>query len=171
MVEGELLLKDQVQEYVDQGNPLENWSYLDYFLGTYDSKVRNSNDCHHGLIANICVPYHQNQNRAGHCRVLRPPGHETMPYFLSQWFPKCDHKNVNSLFEASMLALLKPWRSLTDLKTENKTFQHAFNNFIENASDDICITIENIEFFHQCLESVHSYATSTAHADKSTPCS
>ena len=38
IIEGQLLVKDQIREYMDQGSQLEHWSYLDYFLGTYDGK-------------------------------------------------------------------------------------------------------------------------------------
>jgi hypothetical protein len=39
-----------------------------------------------------------------------------MPYFPGHWFPERDDDFDNSLYHASMLALLKPWRSLRDLK-------------------------------------------------------
>lgn len=39
VVEGQLLLKDQMREYMDRSDFLETWSYLDFFLGTYDGKT------------------------------------------------------------------------------------------------------------------------------------
>jgi hypothetical protein len=36
MVKGRLQIKDHAQEYIDRGDMLESWLYLDYFLGTYD---------------------------------------------------------------------------------------------------------------------------------------
>ena len=39
VVEGQLLLKDQMREYMDHGDFLESWLYLDFFLGMYDGKT------------------------------------------------------------------------------------------------------------------------------------
>ena len=39
MVEGHLQIKDWANNYIDRGNLLENWSFLDFFLGTYCYKT------------------------------------------------------------------------------------------------------------------------------------
>jgi hypothetical protein len=74
-----------------------------------------------------------------------------MPYFPGQWFPKKD-ANGNYLFEASILALLKPWFSISDLKREGETFLEAFDDFIAHASKETTRTIENLQFYHECSE-------------------
>ena len=46
IVQGHLQIKDRALEYIDRGDTLECWSYLDFFLGTYDGpllKERQSN--------------------------------------------------------------------------------------------------------------------------------
>ncbi len=153
MVEGQLMVKDQVREYVDRRDALENWSYLDYFLGMYDGKTLKDRTGPRGCKANTRVPYRENRNRNGHCRVIRPDGHETMPYFPGKWFPKKDNDDVNGIFEALMLALLKPWRSVSDVKKETETFQDAFDDFITHASAEVLRIVDNIQFFHECSES------------------
>jgi hypothetical protein len=128
-------MKDQVREYIDRGDALEHCSYLHYFLDTYDAppsrQRRRSTGV--GRPLNKRIPYREGSNRQSHCRIVRSPGHETMPYFPGQWFPKKDDENTNGLFEASMLALLKPWRSLLDLKSSHETFRDAFDAFVAHA--------------------------------------
>ena len=36
MVQGQLRIKDRAREYIDRGDQLENWSFLNFFLDTYD---------------------------------------------------------------------------------------------------------------------------------------
>ncbi|KAF8263014.1 hypothetical protein EI94DRAFT_1807895 [Lactarius quietus] len=75
-----------------------------------------------------------------------------MPYFPGQWFPKRDFSNTNRLFEACMLALLTPWRSIADIKAETESFCDAYNSFLSSAPEHVLSTIHNIEFYHECAE-------------------
>lgn len=154
VVEGQLLLKDQIREYMDRGNFLETWSYLDFFLGTYDGKTLKDCTVSRGRPTNIHVPYCGNSNRPGRCRVLCMENHETMPYFPGRWFPKCNDDGENGLFHASMLVLLKPWCSLQNLKNSGRTFHDSFNDFMAFAPENIHFIVENIQFFHECADSV-----------------
>ena len=154
VVEGQLLLKDQIREYMDRGDFLETWSYLDFFLGTYDGKTLKDCTVSRGRPTNIHVPYCGNSNRPGRCRVLCMENHETMPYFPGRWFPKCNDDGENGLFHASMLVLLKPWCSLQNLKNSGRTFHDSFNDFMAFAPENIHFIVENIQFFHECADSV-----------------
>ncbi len=136
---------------------MENWSYFDFFLGTYEGKKLKEKTGTCGRPASERVPYRTESDRAGRCRIKRSDGHETIPYFPGQWFAKRDDENPNGLFEASMLALLKPWRSLSDLKEEHETFQQAFTTFLSIALEDTRNTVENIEFFHECSTSARQH--------------
>ena len=51
---------------------------------------------------------------------------------------------------ASMLMLLKPWRSIDDLKSQHHTWQAAFEDFINNAPACLKRIISSIEYFHEC---------------------
>ena len=159
MVDGQLRTKDQIHDYIDRGNPLELWSYFDYVLETYDGKMLSETANRKGRTCSVHVPYREGSNRHGHCRIIRAAGHETMPYIPGQWFPARDRENGSSLFEASMLALLKPWRSLSDIKTGDETFLQAFDSFIEQASERVRRLICNIEFFHNCSTSARNSST------------
>ena len=169
IVEGHLLMKDQIREYMDRGDGLENWNYLDFFLGTYDGKPLKDHDSNRGRPGNVRVPYRENSNRAGRCRIIRSVGHDTMPYFPGPWFPKRDVEGADTLFHASMLALLKPWRSIRDLKMDDEHFQDAFHNFMLEASDETTNVVENIQFFHECADSARNhYASSSLPVDPHT---
>ncbi|KAH9014840.1 hypothetical protein EDB85DRAFT_2212844 [Lactarius pseudohatsudake] len=161
IIAGRVELREQVCEYIHRGDDLEQWCYLDFFLGTYHGKLLQESTSTRGRKPNVRVPYRPDSNRSGFCRILRSVNHETMPYFPGYWFPKRDDNDVNGLFEASMLALLKLWRSLNDLKPEESTFQEAFDLFIADASEETHTTIQNIEFFHKCSESVRSRQNTT----------
>jgi hypothetical protein len=154
-------MKDQVREYIDRGDALEHCSYLHYFLDTYDAPPsrRRRRSTGVGRPLNKRIPYREGSNRQSHCRIVRSPGHETMPYFPGQWFPKKDDENTNGLFEASMLALLKPWRSLLDLKSSHETFRDAFDAFVAHAPAEITRIIKNIQFYHECSDSAREHTS------------
>lgn len=113
MVDGQVHVKEQITEYTEPGSLLEDWNYLDFFLGTYDGKCLKEKTTKQGRPGNTRVwEFHS----TGRCRVILSPGHETMPYFPCQWFPARDDPENNELFEACILAMLTPWRRLSDLK-------------------------------------------------------
>lgn len=167
-VEGQFLLKDQCREYMDRGDALEHWSYLDYFLGTYDGKILKEKISTCGRRPNMRVPYRKNGTRSGQCRVMCTSGHETMPYFPGPWFSKCDDNDENGLFQASMLALLKPWRSVHDLKRADESFCDAFDTFVLHASPASVSIIENVQFYHECADSAKDRYADT-HDDSDPP--
>lgn len=151
MVEGQLRVRDQIREYIDRGEALQDWNYLEFFLGTYDAPKLKERTSTRGRHRNERVAYKTGCNREKRCRVIRSKGHETMPYVPGQWFPRKE-ADGRFLFEASMLALLKPWTSISDLKRREQTFEEAYSNFIAQASDDVKTRIENIQFYHECSE-------------------
>ncbi|KAG2737209.1 hypothetical protein P692DRAFT_201653472, partial [Suillus brevipes Sb2] len=76
-----------------------------------------------------------------------------IPNFPGKWFASRDIVEDLPLHCASMLALLKPWRCLSDLKDHAETFIEAFDRFRRSASSRVLDTIENIQYFHECSES------------------
>ena len=152
MVEGKLQVKDQIKEYIDRGEALENWSYLDFFLGTYEGKTLPERTSARGRPPSSRVPYRDGSGREGRCRIVRASNHETMPYFPGPWFPKRDPCNENGIFEACMLTLFKPWRTLASIKDEHDSFRSALDVFLSTAPSHVHNTIQNIEFFHECCD-------------------
>lgn len=152
MVDGQLKVKDPIRDYMFRGQALDRWNYLDFILGTYDGKKKERTGSDRRP-ANTRVLYQDDDSRGNRCRIIRSHDHETMPYVPGPWFPKRDETKVNKLFEAAMLAFLKPWRSLRDLKTGTESFEDAFDEFIANATADVLFTVQNIEYFHECCKS------------------
>ena len=81
MVHGQLQIIDRTREYIDRGDLLEDWSFLSFFLDSYDGFPVKQSDNLHGRRPNTRIAYREGTGRDGHCRVIRSPGHETMPYF------------------------------------------------------------------------------------------
>lgn len=79
-----------------------------------------------GQRLNKWIPYKPDTQPEGRCRIVRSPGHDTMPYFPVCWLAKKEDDGDGGLYRASILALLKPWRTITDIKEGTHTFRMAF---------------------------------------------
>jgi hypothetical protein len=75
-----------------------------------------------------------------------------MPHILGPWFPPANDPSTQTMYYASMLALLKPWRNITDLKEPNQRFSIAYDDFITHASQSTKYVISNIQYFHECSD-------------------
>ncbi|KAK7001030.1 hypothetical protein R3P38DRAFT_2560084 [Favolaschia claudopus] len=148
-----LVLKDQLKEYADRGHELDDFSFLDYFLETYDGRTSKDadKDTKPSRYRSTRVPYLDGSGRKG-CRIVRQGGHETMPRFVGAWFPR-DAPATREYYCASMLALLCPWRDLDDLKeSPHGTFAQMYERFLECADARVTRIIENINYFHECSD-------------------
>jgi hypothetical protein len=166
MVSGVMTLKDQLHEYMFRGEEMADMSLLTFLLDTYDTKSDQVNDddpaSHNqpselrartsGRIPNQRVAYRQGFNRVGRCRVFRTNGHETLPQFVGRWLPRNDRPNERELYCASILALLKPWADMSDLKTDTETFDQSFQFFIAGSSKKTKDIIENIQYYYECYD-------------------
>jgi hypothetical protein len=163
MVSGVMVLKDFLHEYMFRGESLDRMNLLDFMLDTYDAKadgddgpgepeITNVNTRFSGRLRNPRVRYRQGFTRVGRCRVFRTVGHETLPHFVGRWLPRNDRPNERELYCASILALLKPWTDLSDLKTDIKTFEQAFQAFFNNTDKRNKDVIENIQYYYECYD-------------------
>ncbi len=75
-----------------------------------------------GTARSTHVEYQTGTGHGNRCWVLRQQGHETLVQFVSTWFPRRDRPDRYEYYCASMLALLKPWRSMKDLKAGDAMF-------------------------------------------------
>lgn len=78
-----------------------------------------------------------------------------MPYIPGPWLPKKSENVEGGLYETCILALLKPWHSLQNLKNQDQTFCQAYDLFYSQASMQIQTVIENIAFYHNCAGYAH----------------
>ncbi|RDB20785.1 hypothetical protein Hypma_012142 [Hypsizygus marmoreus] len=156
--DGEITLRDQLKEYQYRGDALSESNFLDFLLNTYEqSTTREVNDHseqqdNQNHYRSARVPYKEGYGKDKKCRVVRRAGHETMPNFIGQWFPRNDEPSQAELYAASMLMLLSPWTSLTTLKEHNETFQERFRIFREGAPKRITRILDNIQYYHECSD-------------------
>jgi hypothetical protein len=157
MESGAITLKDQLHEYMFRGEELTSMCLLSFVLDTYDAKAS-----HHvepdagtrtrGRPSHLRVNYRDGFTRTGRCRVYRTTGHETLPHFMGGWFPRNDRPENRDLYCASILALLKPWSDLSELKRLDETFDHAFATFVNDAPGKTLDIIENIQYYYECYD-------------------
>ena len=84
-----------------------------------------------------------------------------MPYFPASWLAKKDPGSNGGLYEALILALLKLWMSISDIKDDNHSFWIAFDVFLSTTSDKNQKTIENMDFFHKLSKRASANITFT----------
>ncbi|KAJ7266935.1 hypothetical protein B0H12DRAFT_1200858 [Mycena haematopus] len=157
--DGGFVLKDQLKEYTDRGEALEDMSYLDYHVNTYDGAPLRAkrtpgpaNDEAGGAVeeqgegredsrragrpASQRVPYLATAKRKGQ-RVIRNANLETLPHFIGSWFPRQENAEY---YSANMLALLKPWR---------RTFRTSFDLFMTTATVRERRVVQNVNYFYE----------------------
>ncbi|KAF8529413.1 hypothetical protein JB92DRAFT_2633518, partial [Gautieria morchelliformis] len=77
-----------------------------------------------------------------------------LPNIIGRYFPRRDDAEVEDFYCASMLALLKPWRSLHSLKSNLITWWQAFDTFHEAALERMRDIIANIQYNYDCEDAV-----------------
>jgi hypothetical protein len=92
-------------------------------------------------------------------------GHETMPHVAGQWFPQANDIDRYELYCASMLALLKPWHNIIEIKNPSDSFSTTFDDFVVHAPETIAQILTNVQYFHDCSDTALSYR------EKELPCS
>ena len=151
----ELKLKDQTRDYIGRGDDLQHMSYLDFFLDTYKGETVQVLDGEHrgGRKQSNRSPYRPETGHGNKCRVLRQPGHETLPDFVGCWFPRQDDEGFEDNFAIWMLFLLKPWKVIEELKLGEGSLYDNFLQFETTTSIWNWNIIQNIQYYYQCSDS------------------
>lgn len=139
-------IKDQQDKYVMRVSELEELNYWDFFLDTYEHSESKNTDSR-TMKADKGFPPLPG-SRSSKARCVRQQGHETLPEFIGQWFPRRSDIDAKELYSVSMLALFKPWRDLGDLKLADETFEDAFSVFMEDAPKEYSRIMDNMEYFY-----------------------
>jgi hypothetical protein len=162
---GRIFAKCQVTDYKLRGEQLERYNMLDYFTHTYEvatkspeqlkPKVNGQAKKGRGRPSNMHVPYlPQHPKASRNHRVVRTPGHNTLPNVIGRWFVRRDDAEVRPLYCASMLMLFKPWRDIkVDLKTFGQSWEDAFQLFLNAADPSQIRAMSGIQYFHECKSS------------------
>lgn len=166
-----LNVQSQVADYRLRGNVLESYSVVQFFSQTYEERLSRARNATipsdgasaRGRPANLRAPYlASHPKHTSTVRVRRSPNNNCLPNFVGKYFPRRDDpdSSAHDFYCASMLLLLKPWRSVDDLKLPNESWQASFERFIHapDTSDDIPRLISNIQHFHRCESSVIEHA-------------
>jgi len=164
---GRLFACSQVTDYMCRGDGLEDYNVLDFITETYDEKIpptrrkrsgndanidRDTNHSSRGRPANNRIPYKPNHPKHANVqRVVRGTGHNTLPNIIGKYLPRNDDRETYPFYCASMLMLLQPWRDMAvDLKTDEQTWEEAFDEFVRTTTPRIRRVISNIQYFHAC---------------------
>jgi hypothetical protein len=137
--EGKLHVQRQVEDYMLRGSEFERMGFLTFTVETYDRRITteekkflNENDDFSIPSNENCryLPLHPKRN--SHIRVCRSENRTVLPNIIGPWFPRRDgDESTRPYYYASMLAILKPWRNLDELKSNCATWEEAFTNFME----------------------------------------
>jgi hypothetical protein len=159
IIDGKITLRDELQNYTWRGEALEQYSYLDFMLNTYDSREKPSKATKAwGRPQNQRVAY-QGQKNSTRVHILRSSQQETMPNFIGKWFPQCDEPGNREHYCALMLMLLRPWRNLGNLMGQSKTFDHEFSKFMQDNDDgEFTRFFDNVNYFYDTAERAREVA-------------
>lgn len=129
-------------------------SFLMFMLNTYEEVSSPATAAASGLgrRPNAHIHYLAGTGHGQKCRVLRHDGHETMPNFVGEWFPRRDIP-VFDLYHTSMLALLSPWRDIEHIVTGGDHLAAAFEHFkLDKEKVNIDI-MDNLQYQYECSDS------------------
>lgn len=164
MVDDQLVLRDQLKQYASRGPTLTDMSFFSFFIETYEESntrkrpVDNVEGVHRGRPRSERVPYIPGSGRDKLCRVIRQAGHETLPQMIGRWLPSKYDTEQSDLYAASILLLLKPWRTLRELKTETESFDTSLSRFLQTASTFTLDIIANFQYYHNCANAANKTA-------------
>ena len=119
---------------------------LDYFVETYEADMTKNDMEEWSLTGTNTVELrgrpsqprvhylNSHPRQARKVRVIRGDHHRTLPNIVGRWFPRRDPTSDQyPYYCASMLMLLKPWRSLRDLRRPDETWTQALERFYDAA--------------------------------------
>ncbi|KAG9015872.1 hypothetical protein FRB93_012437 [Tulasnella sp. JGI-2019a] len=85
-------------------------------------------------------------------RIVRTLGHNYLPSFVGPYFPWSDDPDRREFYISRILALLKPWRRLSDLMQPHLSWEDAFAAFLASAPKHHLDIISNIQYYYQCSD-------------------
>ncbi|KAG8940013.1 hypothetical protein FRC03_005839 [Tulasnella sp. 419] len=164
---GNVVYRSQLTDYMYRGSELSEYSLLDMIVDTYEEPIKkrqrdeeedsNGQAHYEENLRNTRSRYEEGHPKAGVMqRVVRKPGHNNLPSFVGPYIPRSDDPDRRELYYASMLALFKPWRKLSDLKAQN-TWEETYQEFHANTSSRKRRVISNMQLYYQCLMSAEKH--------------
>ncbi|KAH7924255.1 hypothetical protein BV22DRAFT_1047590 [Leucogyrophana mollusca] len=156
---GGLCARSVFQDYELRGNELDDYSYMEFILNTYEEKISADHDEGRGtgsrtsrgrpLNERSCYMEEHPKHRS-HRRVVRCKGHNTLPNVVGPFPPRRDDPHHKNLYYAAMLSLLTPWRSLDDLLAGYDSWEEAFSVFANVASQWDKDIMAGVQYYYDC---------------------
>jgi hypothetical protein len=157
--EGRLRAYRQVDDYAYRGVEFESMGYLTFIVETYERRNAKTDEAIGERSENFEDESIQNRSSAylyphpksgTHFRVRRSKNHNSLPNIVGPWFPRRDGEGTSRCYYyAAMLALLKPWRDLRQLKSEDQTWGCAFDIFMRKANQKDRDVIAGSQYFYE----------------------
>lgn len=158
--EGKLHVRRQLDDYTFRDLEFEDMGFLNYSVETYERRMPgggssrsedNDDDNESNHRTDLIFRYLSIHPKSStHVRICRAENHNFLPNVVGPWFPRRDgEESTKPFYHASMLALLKPWRDLRELKDENKSWEDEFNFFLETASQRDKDVISGSQYYYE----------------------
>lgn len=158
-VDGRLYMASQVQDYALRGLSFAQFNYLDYMVETYEIRKGDGDEereeaadgvTHRvGRARNPRDSYLSDHPKVkSHIRIQRAEHHNYLPNIIGLWFPRRDRLEEEDFYYASMLALLRPWRALEDLKRNDRSWKEEGLLFLESATAEQRNVIACMQYYY-----------------------
>lgn len=128
----------------EDSGPLEP---IDQILRTSQNRSRAGRVAH---ARSHYLPAHPKHKKR--VRVVRAPGHNTLPNIVGPFIERGDRPETYDLHCASILALLKPWRTVADLLLPGCSWSESLATFKASASRRELQIISGVDFHYQSRE-------------------
>ena len=133
--------------------------FLNFMVETYERHIRQgggnvveaNNDEDSNEFSNESGRYLSDHHKsATHSRVFRSENHTFLPNIIGPWVPRRDVEGVaKCYYYAAMLALLKPWRKLEELKVDSESWQATFETFIHEANQRDKDVVSGCQYYYE----------------------
>lgn len=159
MLNDSIVSRSQLKDYVYRGDELNNYNLLSFVKDTYEGPVDAKDFAPAPVVRRVgrprnvrslYKPEHTHSEKL--CRVVRPKDHKNLLSIPGSYLPRDDRPETYPFYCASMLALLKPWRRVSDLKSEFSDWPSAFESFKRTASVEVLRVLSNIQYYHECSD-------------------
>lgn len=178
--------RSQLEDYANRGAELKDFPLIFFVADTYEKSIpeaervesqggdadvdmENEEDAgravHEGNVRSKrgrkrnershYLPEHSRHRT--HYRVVRTPGHNTIPSARGEFYPSHVDPETLDFFRASMLTICKPWRTLHDLKGPNESWEEAYNSFLEHAPKRIHHIISGVKYHYDSRTSAQAH--------------
>ena len=162
--EGKLHVQRQVEDYALQGNKFEEMGFLSFTVETYERRLSQRNVEENTENDNTDISLQSNTDLTNpNCRYLfnhprskthycihRSENHNSLPNIVGPWLPRRDGEDDSKpYYYASMLAFLKPWRNLHQLKSYEETWETAYNLYMESASQRDKDVVAGCQYYYE----------------------